>query len=79
VLVKPKILKSVCKGGTSITTPVAGVLEVTLTAGLDHNYCAEYGGTVIKNNPTIFKAKEAPPPGGCNSPSGAFLETAAPF
>jgi hypothetical protein len=65
VLIKEAIAKAVCKGGPSLTIPVPNPVAATLTIGTDR-VCAEWGGTVIKNSPTIFKAKDAPAPPACS-------------
>jgi hypothetical protein len=79
VLIKAKIVKAVCKGtGVTLTTPVTAPpaeMAVNLTVGTG-SFCAEFGGTEIKNTDTILKRKDATtPPSACSSPSGAFLNT----
>ena len=44
--------------------------------GEQKRYCALFGGTIIKNDATVFRAKDAPAPTAC-SPSGAFLDDEA--
>lgn len=69
VLIKPKVVKAVCKGiDVALTLPFQGDLAVALTVGTDpKRYCAEFGGTPKGNPATIFKRKDAPPPGMCPS------------
>jgi hypothetical protein len=76
VIIKTNVIKAVCKGADiTLTTPFAGTeaIRLRITATGD-DYCAEAGGTVLKNDPTQFKAKTVPPPADCASPSGAFLD-----
>ena len=81
VLVKGKIVKAVCKGsGVTVTTPFTGQAAINLKVGTDSkHYCARFGGTEIKNNATLMKRMDAPVPGTCSSPSGAFLAAASLF
>jgi hypothetical protein len=75
VLVKPKIVKAICKGPTVTPDPPhPGVVAVQLGADdLSWRYCAEFGGTDTKNDSSLLKRKDAPAPGLCASPSGAFV------
>jgi len=80
VLIKTKIVKAVCKGtGVTLTTPVTAPpaeVAINLSVGTGTSYCAEFGGTEIKNTSTILKRKDATTlPSACSSPSGAFLNT----
>jgi hypothetical protein len=70
VLVKQNIVKAVCKGrGIQLTPPFLGDLGIVLAVGTDtKNYCARFGGAVSRNDASIFKAKDAPPPVSCPSP-----------
>jgi len=79
VLVKPKIIKAVCKGPTVTPDPPhPGSIPVQLgAADLSYRYCAEYGGTEIKNDSRLLKRKDAPAPALCASPSGAFVDTSS--
>jgi len=69
VLVKDKVIKAVCKGTTvTLTTPFAGNASMVLgipagSAAIE--YCTEFGGTTAKNDSTILKRKDAPPPFAC--------------
>jgi hypothetical protein len=79
VLLKPRILKALCvRTGMTLQPPFSGDLAVTLTVGTNSKrYCARLGGITVSNSPMRFKHKDAPAPGECTSPSGAFLETSA--
>ena len=83
VLIKTNIVKAVCKGtGVTIDTPVAAPpaeVAVNLSSGPGTSYCAEFGGTEVRNTVNVFKRKGAPAPSACSSPSGAFLDTASLF
>ena len=76
VLVKPKIVKAVCKGDVLPPAPPhpASVPVQLGASDLSDRYCAEYGGTDIRNDATLLKRKDAPAPGICASPSGAFVD-----
>jgi hypothetical protein len=79
VLVKPKLVKAVCKGvGVTLTTPVTtppAEVAVNLSVGTGTSYCAEFGGTEIRNTANVMKRQDSTAPSACSSPSGAFLET----
>jgi hypothetical protein len=79
VLVKEKIIKGVCKGPILTPDPPhPGVVLVQIGASdLSDRYCAEYGGTEIKNDSSLLKRKDAPAPALCGSPSGAFVDSAS--
>ena len=64
VLVKSSIIKFVCKDDEALDPPLGGNSAITLSLGAD-NYCAEFGGTPVKNDAIIFKRKDAPAPGAC--------------
>ena len=75
VLVKSTIIKFVCKDDQNLNPPLGGAAAIELALGTE-NYCAEFGGTEIKNTSTILKRKDATTlPSACSSPSGAFLNT----
>jgi hypothetical protein len=67
VLVKPTVVKAVCKGtGITLTPPYAGNGAAVLRIGSDTTrYCVEFLGTAVKNSATIFKRKNAPAPAQC--------------
>jgi hypothetical protein len=75
-LIKTNIVKAVCRGaGVTLTTPVSSQpVAVKLSSGTGASYCAGFGGTEVKNTATILKRKDAPAPGDCFSPSGAFVD-----
>ena len=71
VIIKEKVIKAVCKG-TDVTIGASsfnGDLGVILETDAD-TYCAQFGGTAIKNDPGLFKRKDAPAPGSCPVPPG---------
>jgi hypothetical protein len=79
VLLKPKIIKAICKGPTVTPDPPhPGSIPVQLGADdLSYRYCAEFGGTETKNDPGGLKRKDAPAPALCASPSGAFVDASS--
>jgi len=83
VLIKTNIVKAVCKGtGVTLDTPVTAPpaeVAVNLSSGPGTSYCAEFGGTEVKNTANILKRKDAPAPSACSSPSGAFVDTTPLF
>jgi len=70
VLVKANLVKAVCRGrGVQLTPPFIGDAGVVLAVGSDtKNYCARFGGVISQNDPSTFKAKDAPAPIACPSP-----------
>ena len=83
VLIKTNIVKAVCKGtGVTLDTPFTAPpaeVAVNLSSGSGTSYCAEFGGTEVKNTASIFKRKDAAAPSACSSPSGAFVDTTPLF
>jgi hypothetical protein len=80
VMLKTNLVKAVCKGSdvTTATPAFTGNAAIRIASGPD-NVCAEFGGQTVKNSAGNFKRKQAPAPATCASPSGAFLDAAAPF
>jgi hypothetical protein len=79
VLIKPNVVKAVCKGGdVGFTLPFEGNLGVILTVGTGpKTYCAEFGGTARGDQTEMFKRTEAPAPEACPS-NGLTTTTTAP-
>lgn len=67
IVFKEKVIKILAKDDGTVDGPVVGTLGVDLSVGAD-TYCAEFGGTGIKNLPGLVKRKEAAAPGSCPSP-----------
>ena len=90
VLIKPTVIKAVCKESVPFVTPFLGPAGITLTAGTASAYCAEFGGTEKKNDAKLTKRKDAPPPPQCatlgpaptatatGTPSGTAAATVTP-
>jgi hypothetical protein len=80
VLIKPTVLKAVCRGDdVSIAVPFGGEAAVVFKPEyLDgaKRYCARFGGTEVKNDSAVLKRKNAAAPSVC-SPAGAFLDPPA--
>ena len=76
VLVKPKIIKAVCKGDVLPPPPPhPGSVPIQVGAtDVSDRYCAEFGGADLKNDANGLKRKDAPAPAICASPSGAFVD-----
>ena len=75
-LITAKVIKGKCSGPilsvTQAFPPVDGALSVELAipvlSAFDTpaiQYCAAFGGTVLKSDIVTFKAKDAPAPGSC--------------
>ena len=79
VLVKPTIVKAVCKGrGVQLTPPFLGDAAIRLAVGTDtKNYCARFGGTPTRNDASLFKAKDAPAPAVCPTPGSSATTTSS--
>jgi hypothetical protein len=66
VLLKPAVIKGVCKGaGIALTPPFDGDVGIILSLGTTDRYCAQFGGDEVKNDDTLTKRKNAPAPGAC--------------
>jgi hypothetical protein len=66
VLVKPSVIKGVCRGaGITLAPPFAGDVGVALSVGTTDRYCALFGGKSVKNDAKVTKRKKAPAPGAC--------------
>lgn len=65
VLVRPNVVKAVCRGeGVTLATPAGATLAVALWFELDVAYCAAFGGAEVKNG-TMLKRRDAPLPAAC--------------
>lgn len=82
VLIKPTVLKAVCRGeDVSLVVPFGGAAAVVFKPEyLDgaKRYCARFGGAEVKNDTAVLKRKNAPAPSVC-SPAGAFLDARSPL
>jgi hypothetical protein len=67
IILKPAVIKILAKDDGTINGPITGSLGIDLTTGAD-TYCAEFGGTEIKNQAALVKKKEAAAPGSCPAP-----------
>jgi hypothetical protein len=72
IIMKTAVIKILAKDDGTVNGPLAGTLGITLETGTD-NRCAEFGGTVIKNDPGLVKRKDAPAPGTCPTPGGGIF------
>ncbi len=68
-LIKKTVIKGVCKDtgkDIGLTPPFTAPVQFMLgTGGPGKNYCAEFGGTPVKNEVGVWKAKDAPAPSAC--------------
>jgi len=67
IILKPKVIKILAKDDGTLNGPVSGNVGIILTTGSDR-YCAEFGGTTIKNVTGLVKRKDANAPGACPTP-----------
>ena len=60
-------MKAVCKGtDVDFTLPMIGAEAIVLSIGATPDrYCAEFGGTNVKNDATLLKRKDAGAPTAC--------------
>jgi hypothetical protein len=66
--IKDGKLDARCQGAQisfSLGEPAQGSLGVRLTLGNGNRYCLSFGGTVVKDEPGAFRAKDAPAPSAC--------------
>jgi len=81
VRVKPKIISAVCKGTeVTLTPPFAGPAGIILSIGSSTTrYCAEFGGSEVRNDATRMKRKNALLPLQCAdvlpTPTRTFTRT----
>jgi len=64
VLVKGSVIKFVCKATQNLTPPLGGTSGIILSLG-DERFCAEFGGTDVKNVAGLLKRKDASAPSAC--------------
>jgi hypothetical protein len=64
IILKEKVIKILAKDDGSLNGPVGGNVGIILTTGSDR-YCAEFGGTTIKNETGLVKRKDAEAPSDC--------------
>lgn len=66
VRIRPNLIRVVCRSATAPALPYTGLADVTLTVGTAPDYyCAEFGGTSVKNLPTIMQRQNASAPIVC--------------
>jgi hypothetical protein len=66
VLVKPRLIRAVCKGsGVTLVPPFAGDVGVVLDLGTTDRYCAQFDGLVVRNDADGTRRKLAPAPAAC--------------
>ena len=77
VLLKPRLVKAVCKGpSVRLAPPFAGEVAVILTLGGDGaRYCATFGGATVQNRSGREHRRGAPVPAECG---GCACGTPAP-
>jgi hypothetical protein len=76
VNVRPQLVKAFCKGIT-LSPPFTGDVGIILTIG-SMRYCAEFGGSTIKNNGNKTSRLGAPAPAACSTGGGGTTSTTAP-
>ena len=70
VLLKPNLLKAICKGhGVTLNPPFMGDVGVILTAGVgSKRYCASFGGFPVQNDAGRLVRRSAAAPLACPAP-----------
>jgi hypothetical protein len=84
VVVKPgAYIKAICIGAQVAIDLNGSMAPVDVVMTLNSSrYCTRFGGTIVKedgSNERRFLHKDAPSPGVCASPSGAFVDGTSPF
>ena len=59
IIFKPTVIKILAKDDGALNGPIDGTLSIDLWTGAEKR-CAEFGGTEIRNETGLFKAKDAP-------------------
>ena len=77
IIVKESVIKFVCKDDQALDPPLLGNSGIRLSLGAD-SYCAEFGGTTIKNDPVLLKRKDAAAPPACPVVSPPTTTTTLP-
>jgi hypothetical protein len=73
VVVTTRQVRALCRGtGITFTPPFQANLGIALYVGASGatRYCADFGGTPVKNTPVEFLRRQAPEPLACACPSG---------
>jgi hypothetical protein len=66
IILKEKVIKIIAVDDGTLDGPVSGNVGIILSTGTGPDrYCAEFGGTTIKNVPALVKRKDAESPGAC--------------
>jgi cysteine-rich repeat protein len=66
IILKGTVIKILAKDDGTLDGPIDGNVGIILSTGTaPDRYCAQFGGTDIKNDPGLVKRKDAPAPGGC--------------
>jgi hypothetical protein len=73
VILKGAVVKIIAKDDGTLNGPVSGNVGIVLSTGTTPDrYCAEFGGSTVKNETGLVKRKAAPAPGACPSQTGPF-------
>jgi hypothetical protein len=73
IILKGAVVKIISKDDGTLNGPVSGNVGIILSTGTTPDrYCAEFGGSTVKNETGLVKRKAAPAPGACPTvaPSG---------
>jgi hypothetical protein len=69
IILKGAVVKIISKDDGTLNGPVSGNVGIVLSTGTTPDrYCAEFGGSTVKNETGLVKRKAAPAPGSCPSP-----------
>jgi hypothetical protein len=68
IILKGAVVKIISKDDGTLNGPVSGNVGIVLSTGTTPDrYCAEFGGSTVKNETGLVKRKAAPAPGACPS------------
>jgi hypothetical protein len=73
VIIQPRQIRATCRGaGITFTPPFQANLGLALSVGGagGTRYCADFGGTPLRNSSAEFKRRQAPTPLACACPGG---------
>ena len=77
MIIKAKVVKVIAKDDGSLQHGMAaGNVGINISVGsTPDQYCAEFGGSTVKNDPNLWKRKDAPAPLGCVSTTSSSSST----
>jgi hypothetical protein len=77
VIVRPQLVKAFCKGNVILSPPFTGDVAIVLEIG-GTRYCAQFGGSNVKNNGNKTTRVGAESPAACPGGGGGTTSTWTP-